>query len=193
MRVKLAVNEIDVARLTIGMEAEVNVDALPNKTLRGAISKIAPAKQALEGQTTLIGSDTVVKYEVEILLKEVDPGLKSGMSAKCTMRVSNKKDVVFLPSEYTEKKGNDYFAYFPPANPKDPKSKPTAVPIKVGLVTSSRLEILSGLKAGDKVIKPEFKGPSRKGFMQMGPDDENSGGNNDASNKSGDKGAGAKK
>ncbi len=184
MRVKLAVNEIDVARLSIGMDAEVNVDAVPNKTLKGRVSKIAPAKQVAEGQTALVGSDSVVKYEVEIMLAEVDPGLKSGMSAKCTMRVANKKDVVFLPSEYTEKKGNDYFAYFPAANPKDPKSKPTSVPIKVGLVTSSKLEILSGLKAGDKVVKPEFKGPSRKGFMQMGPDNDSSGSNNEASNKS---------
>lgn len=194
MRVKLAVNEIDVARLSIGMEAEVNVDAVPNKTLKGSISKIAPAKQTQEGQTALVGSDTVVKFEVEIMLSEVDPGLKSGMSAKCTMRVANKKGVVYLPTEYTEKKGNDYFAYLPAPNPKDPKSKPVAVPIKVGLVTSSKIEILSGLKAGDKVIKPEYKGPSRKGFMQMGPDDDTSGGNNDASNKSGgDKGAGEKK
>jgi HlyD family secretion protein len=184
MRVKLAVNEIDVARLSIGMEAEVNVDAVPNKTLKGRISKIAPAKQIAEGQTALVGSDSVVKYEVEIMLNEVDPGLKSGMSAKCTMRVANRKDVVFLPAEYTEKKGNDYFAYFPAANPKDPKSKPTSVPIKVGLVTSSKIEILSGIKIGDKVIKPEFKGPSRKGFMQMGPDDDSSGDNNEASNKS---------
>ena len=184
MRVKLAVNEIDVARLTIGMEAEVNVDAVPNKTLKGRISKIAPAKQIAEGQTMLVGSDTVVKYEVEIMLAEVDPALKSGMSAKCTMRVANRKNVVFLPAEYTEKKGNDYFAYFPAANPKDPKAKPTSVPIKVGLVTSGKLEIVSGLKVGDKVVKPEFKGPSRKGFMQMGPDDDSSGGNNEASNKS---------
>jgi HlyD family secretion protein len=189
MRVKLAVNEIDVARLSLGMEAEVNVDALPNKTLKGTISKIAPAKQSVEGQTALVGSDTVVKYEVEIMLAEVDPALKSGMSAKCTMRVANKKDVVFLPAEYTEKKGNDYFAYFPAANPKDPKAKPTAVPLKVGLVTSSKIEILSGLKAGDKVIKPEFKGPSRKGFMQMGPDDDSSSNNssNDAKKDDGAK------
>ncbi|MEI8282268.1 MAG: efflux RND transporter periplasmic adaptor subunit, partial [Armatimonadota bacterium] len=187
MRVKLAVNEIDVARLSLGMEAEVNVDAVPNKTLKGKISKIAPAKQTQEGTTALVGSDTVVKYEVEIMLDGVDAGLKSGMSAKCTMRVANKKDVVFLPAEYIEKKGDAYFAYFPVTNKKDPKAVPTSVPIKVGLVTSSKIEILSGLKVGDKVIKPEFKGPSRKGFMQMGPDDsgDSNASNKDASNKSG--------
>ncbi len=178
MRVKLAVNEIDVARLSIGMPAEVNVDALPNKTLSGKISKIAPAKQIVEGQTTLVGSDSVVKYEVEILLDGVDPGLKSGMSAKCTMRVSDHKNVLFLPAEYAEKKGNDYFAYLPPANPKDPKSKPTQVKLKVGIISSSRIEILEGLKEGDMVVKPEYKGPSRKGFMQMGPDDDSSGESN---------------
>lgn len=175
MRVKLAVNEIDVARLAIGMKAKVTIDALPNKTLSGKISKISPAKQAVEGQTTLVGSDTVVKFEVEILLDNVDPGLKSGMSAKCEMPVADKKDVVFLPSEYAEKKGNDYFVYFPIANPKDLKAKPEAKKIKVGLVTSSRLEILDGLKVGDKIIKPEYKGPPRKGFMQMGPEDDGGG------------------
>jgi len=117
----------------------------------------------------------------------VDAALKSGMSAKCTMRVADKKDVLFLPTEYTEKKGDAYFAYFPVDKKKDPKAVSTPVPIKVGLVTSSRIEILSGLKAGDKVIKPEFKGPSRKGFMQMGPDDsgDSNASNKDASNKSG--------
>ena len=175
MRVKLAVNEIDVARLTIGMPAKVTVDALPNKVLTGKISKIAPAKQAVEGTTTLVGSDTVVKFEVEILLDSVDSGLKSGMSAKCEMPVADRKNVVFLPAEYVEKKGTDYFVYFPITNPKDPKAKPESKKVKVGLVTSSRIEILEGLKVGDKVIKPEYKGPPRKGFMQMGPDDDGGG------------------
>ena len=194
MRVTLAVNEIDVARLTIGMPADVNVDAIPNKTLTGTINRVAPSKQAVEGQTTLVGSDTVVKYEVEIILDSVDPALKSGMSAKCTMKVADKHNVVFLPAEYVEKRGNDYYAYFPAANPKDPKSKPIEKKLKVGLVTSSRYEILDGIKDGDKVVKPEYKGPPRKGFMQMGPDDDtsanngaNNGANNDASKGGGDK------
>ncbi|MBS1728425.1 MAG: efflux RND transporter periplasmic adaptor subunit [Armatimonadetes bacterium] len=191
MRVKLAVNEIDVARLSIGMPAEINVDAIPGKTLTGKISKIAPARQVVEGTTTLVGSDTVVKYEVEIMLDSVDPALKSGMSAKCTMPVANKKNVVFLPIEYTEKDGNDYYAYFPAANPKDPKSKPERKKLKVGLVTSSRVEILDGVKEGDKVVKPEFKGPSRKGFMQMGPDDDSSSSNNSSSGNGNGSGNGA--
>jgi len=39
MRVKLAVNEIDVARLSIGMKAEVMVDALQGQKFSGTISK----------------------------------------------------------------------------------------------------------------------------------------------------------
>lgn len=187
MRVKLAVNEIDVARLTRGMVAEVNVDALPGKTLTGRISKIAPAKQAVEGQTTLVGSDSVVKYEVEIILDSVDPGLKSGMSAKCTMRVASKKNVVFLPASYVEKRGMEYYASFPANDPKNPKAKPTSKKIKVGLVTSSRIEIIDGVKEGDQVVQPEFKGPPRKGFMQMGPDDDTSSNNGDANNSGGEK------
>lgn len=170
MRVKLAVNEIDVARLKIGMKAEVAVDAIVGKTLTGTITKIAPAKQAVEGATQLVGTDTVVKYEVEIILDQVDEELKSGMSAKCTMRVSEAKNTVFLPAEYVEKKDNEYYVYAPAANPKDPKSKPEKRKVKAGLVSSSRIQILDGVKEGDKFVKPPFTGPDRKGFMQMGPD-----------------------
>jgi hypothetical protein len=79
---------------------------------------------------------------------------------------------VYLPVEYTEKKDGAYFAAFPPKDLKDPKATKQRIPLKVGLVTASRVEILSGVKAGDKVVKPDFSGPKRKGFMQMGPDDE---------------------
>lgn len=172
MRVKLAVNEIDVARLSIGMKAEVMVDALQGQKFSGTISKIAPARQEAAGQTVQVGTDSVVKYEVEIVLDESSKSLKSGMSAKCTMNADKRTNVVYLPVEYTEKKDGAYFAAFPPKDLKDPNATKQRIPLKVGLVTASRVEIVSGVKVGDKVVKPDFSGPKRKGFMQMGPDDE---------------------
>jgi hypothetical protein len=55
-------------------------------------------------------------------------------------------------------------------NTKDPKSKATRVEITTGAATGAFVEILSGLKEGQKVVKPDYKGPSRKGAMQFGPD-----------------------
>lgn len=172
MRVKLAVNEIDIAKLNVGMPAEVAVDAVPNEKISGKISKMAPARQLVNGAEVQVGTDAVVKYEVEIVLDKTVPALRSGMSAKCTMNVANRKNVVFLPVGYVEKKDSEFFVYFPGAAAKKGEvAKPTRKKITVGVTSNSRYEILSGVKAGDNVVKPTFSGPPRKGFMQMGPDD----------------------
>jgi HlyD family secretion protein len=172
MRVKLAVNEIDIAKLSVGMPAEVAVDAVPNEKISGKISKMAPARQLVNGAEVQVGTDAVVKYEVEIVLDKTVPALRSGMSAKCTMNVASSKNVVFLPVEYVEKKEDEFFVYFPGAAVKKGEvAKPTKQKIKVGVISNSRYEVLSGVKAGDSVVKPTFSGPPRKGFMQMGPDD----------------------
>ncbi|MEI7577558.1 MAG: efflux RND transporter periplasmic adaptor subunit [Armatimonadota bacterium] len=174
MRVKLAVNEIDIAKLNVGMPSEVTVDAVPNEKITGKISKMAPARQLTAAGTEVqVGTDAVVKYEVEIVLDKTVPALRSGMSAKCTMNVASSKNVVFLPVEYVEKKDNEFFVYFPGvAVKKGEVAKPTKQKIKVGVISNSRYEILSGVKAGDNVVKPAFSGPARKGFMSMGPDDD---------------------
>jgi hypothetical protein len=53
------------------------------------------------------------------------------------------------------------------------KLKPvvTRKPIKIGVSSGSKVEILDGLKEGDAIRKPDYKGPERKGMMSMVPDD----------------------
>lgn len=165
MLVKLQINEIDVARLQPNMTAKVQVDAFPELTFAGVVSKIAPARaEAAQGAT-----DQVVRYAVEVRLDDVDPKLKSGMSAKCTVEPVARRGVVRIPISYlgTDKDGT--FAMKPAATP---AGKPTRIPIEVGIRTGSFVEVTSGLNVGDKIVKPPFTGPARAGFIQMGPGDD---------------------
>jgi len=171
MRVKLDVNEIDVARMTLGMPAKVDVDAIPIHSFNGIVRKIAPASKdtanAASGTTTTASTDSVVKYEVEILLKDAVPQLRSGMSAKCTMVVLNHPHVLLLPLEYIGKDGNKSFVEIPPKKPGGVADRKY---IKVGASSGSLVEILSGVTKGTAVQKPQYKGPPRKGAMQVGDD-----------------------
>lgn len=173
MRVKLNVNEIDVARLGLDMGARIDVDAIPDKTLNGHVTKIAPASTALsagaQGAAAAAGADAVVKYEVEIVLDQLDPKLRSGMSAKCTLEVQSRKNVLQLPLEYV---GKDKDGRFVMLAPKSKEDKPKRVSVRVGISSAALVEIVEGLKEGDKVQRPEYKGPPRAGFMQMGDDQE---------------------
>jgi HlyD family secretion protein len=165
MRVNLAVNEVDVARLVVGMKATVKVDAFNNESFEGRVTKIAPARQETNGQAVQVGTDSVVKYEVEIVLNNTNHKLRSGMSAKCNINVANRKNAVFVPGSYLDKKDDQYYA----SVVSGASSKPERRKVKVGIITTAKVEILSGLKAGEKLITPEFNGPKRKGFMEGGP------------------------
>ena len=100
MKVRLNINEIDVAKLTLAMDATVTVDAFTDRKFNGKVSKIAPASEmAAQGAA----NDPVVKYIVEVTLDSSSPDLKSGMSAQCTMLVLNRPNVLRVQRDYVVK------------------------------------------------------------------------------------------
>lgn len=167
MRVKLDMNEIDMAKLQLGMTANVDVDAIPEKSYHGVIAKIAPSSK--DSGNSSSSSDSVVKYEVEIQLTDADAKLRTGMSAKCSVQVLSHKNVLTLPIEYVTREGKKAYVDLPSATK---GGKPEHREVTVGAETGATIEIVSGLKEGDKVQKPNYNGPPRKGFMQAGPDGE---------------------
>lgn len=170
LRVKLEINEIDVAKLQLGMPATVKVDAYPDTQFKGILKKIAPASKSLgqaggQGQ----GGDTVVKYEVEVWLDGTDTRLRSGMSATCTLETLRRNNVVYVPVEYLGSDDKGKFVQ-KKADSKVKGAKGEKIYVKVGATTGSRVEILSGVKEGVALERPDFSGPARKGMMQTGPD-----------------------
>ncbi|MFN3683419.1 MAG: efflux RND transporter periplasmic adaptor subunit [Fimbriimonadaceae bacterium] len=171
MRVKLAINEIDVARLRLGMPAEVSVDALPGKTFQGRVSKISPSSTAMAsaslGQAPSAG-EAVVKYNVEVEISGSDPALKSGMSAKCTMVVLRKKGALRVPIEYV---GKDEQGSFVMVAGKQAGAKAEKRRVQTGASTGAFVEILSGVEEGTALEKPPFNGPKRQGAIMTGPEE----------------------
>ncbi len=65
-------SEMDVAKVEVGQEVHITFDALPERSLRGRVSKIAPMATLEAGGTN---------YTVTIELEEQDPELRWGMTA----------------------------------------------------------------------------------------------------------------
>jgi len=168
MMVKLEVNEIDVAKLKVGMPARIVVDAIPDRTLAGKVRKIAPTSmnfqsQAQSAQAT--NPDAVVKYEVEVGIEDRQAALRSGMSAKCTMETLRRNRVLTLPIEFVRQEGEQWFVELLPA---DGKGSPRKTKVQVGAFTGSLVEVVSGVPEGAKVMRPKFTGPQRRTMIQMG-------------------------
>ena len=141
---KGTVDEIDVGKLAVGMIARIKVGALPTDVVTGKVARIAPQAQQKEGATL---------FDVEI---ELEPGqkitLRAGYSANADVIIREKKDVLVLPERLVtfEDGGKKTFVEVPAG---DPKAEPKKVEIKTGISDGLNIEIVSGVKKGQKVVE----------------------------------------
>jgi HlyD family secretion protein len=141
---KGTVDEIDVGKLSVGMQARIKVGALPTDVVTGRVQRIAPQAQQKEGATL---------FDVEI---ELEPNqkitLRAGYSANADVIIREKKDVLVVPERLVtfEDGGKKTFVELPNS---DPKAEPKKVEVKTGISDGLNVEIVSGLKKGDKVVE----------------------------------------
>jgi membrane fusion protein, multidrug efflux system len=138
------VTEKDSANLKVGQIVRVAVDAYPGRTFEGKITTIEPQ----------IATDTR-NIRVQATLENPDHILKPGMFATTTVVLPDKPAVVTVPEtavDYTLY-GDSVFL-LTEKKEDDGKTSLTAVRtfVRTGNRINGRAEILSGLKAGDRVV-----------------------------------------
>jgi HlyD family secretion protein len=141
---KGTVDEIDVGKLSVAMPTRIKVGALPTDIVTGHVSRIAPQAQQKEGATL---------FDVEV---ELDPTtkitLRAGYSANADVIIREKKDVLVIPERLITFEDGGKKASVELAGPtlKAPGKK---VEIKTGISDGLNVEVVSGLKKGDRVIE----------------------------------------
>lgn len=103
LSVKIQVDELDIPQVKTGMKASVQLDALPDTSIDGVVSDIAD-----EGTS----SNGVSLFDVTIKLDQTD-GVRVGMSAEASIVLSDKKDILTLPVEAVQKRGDGYVVMLP--------------------------------------------------------------------------------
>jgi HlyD family secretion protein len=108
------------------------------------VARIAPQAQQKEGATL---------FDVEI---ELDPNqtivLRAGYSANADVIIREKKDVLVIPERLVafEDGGKKATVELPGAGP---KAEPKKVDIKTGVSDGLNIEVVEGLRKGDKVLE----------------------------------------
>jgi macrolide-specific efflux system membrane fusion protein len=144
------------------------VDALPDAKLSGTVSRIAAAsvdanKDTTTGGATTVSTDAVVKYEVEVKISAPVKELRSGMSAKVSIPLSEKKSVVSVPSDYIKRKDGRITVLVVKKG-----EEPEEREVELGAAAGTMIQIKTGLGEGDLIQKPTYEGPARKGFVGGG-------------------------
>jgi multidrug efflux system membrane fusion protein len=138
------VTEKDSAALKVGQTVRIAVDAYPGRTFEGKITAIEPQ----------IATDTR-NIRVQATLDNPDHILKPGMFATTTVVLPDKPPVVTVPETAV-----DYTLYgdsvFLITEKKEADGKTSLAAVRTFVRTGNRVEgraeILSGVKAGDRVV-----------------------------------------
>jgi len=139
--VKGKVDESDIGKVYLGQPARIKVQSFRDKSFVGKVTKIAPLG---------VEKDNVTTFEVQISIDNPGGELKANMTANAEIVLEEHKSVVTVPEQAVlYDKDRNASVWVPDEKGKDGHR---VVPIKIGISNGSRIEILSGLKAGDKVI-----------------------------------------
>jgi HlyD family secretion protein len=139
--VKGKVDESDISKVYLGQAARIKVQSFPGKTFAGKVTKIAPLG---------VEKDNVTTFEVQISIDNATGELKANMTANAEVVLEEHKNVLTVPEQAViYDKDRNATVWIPDTHGKDGHR---IVAIKVGLSNGSRIEVLSGLHAGDKVV-----------------------------------------
>jgi len=178
--VKVNLNEVDIAKVKVGQPVRISLDAYPQKAFTGKVRFVAPAADLVE---------KIKVFKVEVALDELTDSFKTGMSANVEILGEKRDKAVSVPLEALQRRDGQTVVYRLKENlkPQDlAKAKEglsgrgkfiwladhwkeyfDVVPVKAGIATLERVEIITGLKANDQV---SLEDPSKK---KVEKDDEN--------------------
>jgi len=111
------VDEIDVGRLEEGMEAAIQIGALPDADVRGELEKISLKARKEENATI---------FPVEIAVSEAEGQvpLRAGYSANAEIIIERRADVLSLPERVIEFEGDSAWVRLPAPDGGEPDTAP---------------------------------------------------------------------
>jgi HlyD family secretion protein len=137
------VDEADIGRVRLGQEARIRVETFKDKTFNGRVTQISPMG---------VEKDNVTSFEVRVSIDNPGKELKANMTANAEIVLEEHPDSLIVPEAaitYDAQKQ----AFVDVAAP-GTKTGRRKVPVKVGVSNGTKIQILDGLKAGDKVVLP---------------------------------------
>jgi len=176
LETKVKVDETDVARIQVGDSAMVQIDAFPDTTFRGRVTKISNSavKSATASQAN---GDQAVDYEVTIQLLDVPPETRPDFSATAKIVTDSRRNVLSIPiialtvrENETLQSGDTAVGLGKPKPKKEvgkkdvegvfvvgSDNKVTFREVKRGITGEKHFEVLSGLKEGERIVAGTYQ------------------------------------
>jgi HlyD family secretion protein len=184
MEALVDVDENDIVLVSLGDEAEIEVDALPDVSFKGEVTEIASSAKTLGSGT----ADQKTEFEVKIAITEPGSSLRPGMTASTEIVTDVREECVGVPIQSVTVRTIDQLGVKPPSGgggaegegePEAPRFVPdrdgfvevvwvieddraTARQVKTGIQSETHIEILDGLEEGEQIVVGSFRAISRE-------------------------------
>ncbi|MBI2610096.1 efflux RND transporter periplasmic adaptor subunit [Candidatus Giovannonibacteria bacterium] len=132
--------EADIAKIELFDSAKVTLDAYGSDIeFEAKVSKIDPAETVLEGVST---------YKVTLQFSKKDERVKSGMTANIDISTDRRENVIKIPQRAVIARDGKKFVKILEGEKNDIRE----IEVRTGLAANGEIEILSGVKEGDKIV-----------------------------------------
>jgi membrane fusion protein (multidrug efflux system) len=135
MVIEAKASERDIARIKRGLPVTVTVDSLPGQRFTGRVMRISPL---LDAQTR--------NGLVEIEIPNRDGTLKGEMFARVELDLGGARETTLLPRDALVYRGDQPGVYVIESE------KAKFIALETGQTQEDKVEVISGLKAGDAVV-----------------------------------------
>lgn len=182
MDAEIEISETDITFVKIGDTADVEVDAFPDRIIKGVVYEISnSAKQKGVGT-----QEQIINFIVNIRILDQDIELKPGMSCNAEIKVQSKFDIIAIPiqcitarDEFKEKEPGEEEEdtkriseekIQKKEKPKEivfvveegSKTKVISVQVKTGISDDRYIEIVEGLNTDQIIVKGPYKAISKE-------------------------------
>lgn len=131
------VDETDIGQITLGMQAQISLDAFPDREFSGTVGKIAYAAEQTSAGATV--------FPVEIHL-ENPTNLRMGLNGDVSIKVRESTSALIIPLSALHEEGESTFVYVKDGNTYRKQE------VKTGLQTEDDVEILEGLTENAEAV-----------------------------------------
>jgi HlyD family secretion protein len=162
------VDETDVVRLHLGDSAEVTIDAFPDTTFSGKVTKVSQSSVAISPGAGA-SADRAVDYNVEVTLDNPPPDVRPDLSATAKIITATRDSVLSIPIiALTVREHTPISTETAPADTGNAKKETEGVfvvqngvaqfrPVKVGIAGEEHFEVLEGVARGDTIVAGPYQ------------------------------------
>jgi HlyD family secretion protein len=142
MKVEIKVHETWIDKIQLGQKAKITVEAVPNKTFIGKVTKKAPLADRTGRWTS-----NVKVYTTDVSFEGTHDFLKTGMTGKVEVLIDELQDVLCVPIQSVVTEADETKVCYVMVSKHAEKRE-----VETGLFNDDFVEIRTGLTEGEKVL-----------------------------------------